>query len=97
MLPRKRRTLLRLHQPTRRVPIHIIRGSDPNITRALLHNNAEDDAFLDTQLGGLDDGVVDTADIFTAVACFQHFGLVEVEDGVKVFPGLLAGEGGGRA
>lgn len=68
MLHQKRRTLLRLHEPPRRVPIHIIWRADAHIARALLHDNSEDNAFLDADLSGFDHGVVDAADVFGAVA-----------------------------
>lgn len=97
MLPRKRRAFLRLHQAPRRVPIHILWGPDPNITRTLLHDDAENDSLLDAELRGFNHGVVDAPDVFVAVARLQHLGLVEVEERVEVFPGVLAGEGGGGA
>ena len=95
MLSRERRTLLSLHQPSSGITILVIRRPNTNVAGAFLHDDAKDHALFNTDFGGLEDGVPDAADVLTAIAGLEHFGLVEVEDGFKVFPGFFAGEGRG--
>ena len=93
----KCRAFLGLHQSARGLSVGIVGSADADIATALLHDDAEDDALLDAELGGVDDGVVDAADVFVAVARLQHRGFVDVEEGGEVFPAGFGGEGGGGA
>lgn len=92
MLPGIPRTARSLHQPGSHHFIHVPRGSDTDVAAGLLHDDAEDDALVDADLGALEDGVPDRADILAGVASLEHFGLVEVEDFFKRLP--LAHGGG---
>jgi hypothetical protein len=62
-----------------------------------LHNDAENDALFNTNLGGLEDGIPDAANVLPAVASLEHLRLVEVEERLKVFPSLLTRKVGGGA
>ena len=97
MLSWKRRTFFSLHKPAGRVSVRVRGRAYAHVTGALLHDDAEDDAFFHAEFGGLEDGVVDATDVLAAVARLEHLGFVGVEDGVEVFPGLFAREGGGWA
>ena len=97
MLSGERRALFSLHEPTGRVTVRVRGRAHAYVTRAFLHDDAEDHALFHAEFGGVEDGVVDTTDILAAVARLEHLGFVSVEDGVEVFPGLFAGEGGGWA
>ena len=72
-------------------------GSNTDIAPTFLHDDAQDYAFLDADLSGFLDGVVDMLDVFAAVACLEHGWLVDVEEGVEVFPSVFTGKGAGGA
>lgn len=58
----------------------------PNIAGAFLHDDGEDHTLLDANLGALEHGVPDAADVFAGVASGEHLRLVEVEDLLERFP-----------
>ncbi len=95
MLPRKPRTPITLHEPRRGVPIAVEGRLNTNVAGALLHDDAEDDALFDANLGALEDGVPDATDIRAGVARREHGRLVGVEDFLKCLPLAHGREVGG--
>lgn len=67
--------------------------TDADIAGALLHDDAENDTWLYTHLGSLNDGIVHELDVTVGIARQLHGRLVDVEQGLEVFPGLLGWEG----
>lgn len=98
MPPAKPRTPLALHQPRVRLAVGILRGLDADVARALLHDDAEDDALVHAlALRTLDHGVPDAADVGGRVAGLRHGVFIGVEDVLEGLPGGFGGEGGGWA
>ena len=97
MPPRKRRALHRLHQPSRRLPIHVTRCANTDIPTALLHDDAKDNARLDADLSGLLDGMVDALNVLVGIAREFHSGFVDAKKMVEVLPCIFVRESGGRA
>lgn len=98
MLAWKPRALFSLHQSSSRFAIVILRAVDTDIATALLHDDAEDYAFLDADvLRSIVDSIKYAANIFAAVAGLQHCRFVNVEERVEVLPGRLGWEGRGWA
>lgn len=95
MAARECRALLGLHQSPCRISILIVRRPDAHVAAALLHDDAEDDALLDAELCGINDGIVDATDVLAGVSRLEHGWLVDIEEGVEVFPGRHGGEGRG--
>lgn len=92
MLARKPWALNSLHQPPSNIPILVPRTIHSNIAPRLLHDDTKDDALFDADLGSVDYGVEDAANILAAVAGLEHGGFVDVEEGVEVLPGGFGGE-----
>lgn len=92
MLARKGGTLLGLHQATGSLSAWVGGSSNANVASALLHDDAEDYALFNPNLGCFEDGIPHAADVLTAVTGAKHLGLVEVEKSLKVFPCFLARE-----
>ena len=92
MLTRKAGTSFGLHQ----AGVVVAGRYDADFAAALLHDDGEDDACFD-EVRILLDGVVDGADVGFGVAGSQQFRLVQVEEGVEVFPRVSRGEVGGWA
>lgn len=86
-----------LHQAGSGVAVVVVGGLDTDVAGALLHDDGEDDALLDTELGTLDDGVPDAADVLAGVTSLLHGGLVGVEDILERLPLVHGREAGGRA
>lgn len=97
MLAWKSRALLGLHQPPSIIVILILRCTDTNVPTALLHDDAQDNALLDANFGSIVDGIENAADVLAAIACSLHRGLIDVEEGNEILPGVFAREGGGGA
>ena len=95
MPSRKPRTPHTLHNPQGRIPIAVLRlvrvcrVADAHVAVRLLHDDAEDDALLDAELGGLGDGDVEAADVVWIVAVVAHGVFIGVEEGGEVFPRVL--------
>ena len=94
----KCRTLLRLHQAPRWIPVIVFRGPHGDIATTFLHDDAQYYARFDTDvLGGILNSVEEVANIFVAVSSQEHGWLVDVEQSVEVFPRRLGRECGGWA
>ena len=65
---------------------------DTDIAMALLHDDGEDDALINTDFGAFLDGVPDAADVFACVARREHGLLVAVEHVLELEPLVDGGE-----
>lgn len=97
MPPGKAGTPITLHQPRSGMTVAVEGGLHADVAGAFLHDDAEDDALLDAELGAFEHGVPDGADVRAGVARGEHGGLVGVEDFFEGFPLAHGGEGGGGA
>ena len=97
MLARKSRATITLHETSSAMTICVDRGADAHIARAFLHDDAEDYALLDAELGALEHGVPNAADVLNRVTGLEHLGLVQVEDLLERLPLFRARKAGGGA
>ena len=95
MPARERWALFCLHQAASRIAIWVGRGTNAHVAPAFLHDDAKNYPLLYTNLGGISNGVIYTAYIFTAIPSLEHRGLVDVEKSVEILPGRLVREGRG--
>ena len=95
MSTRESWAFFRLHQAACWIVVLIPGSTDTDVASAFLHDDAENDTLLHTDLGGVVNGVEDTADVLAAVASLEHSRLVDVEESDEVFPCLLARKGRG--
>ena len=87
-----------LHQAGGAVAVGVDGGAHADVARALLHDDAEDDALVDADLGALEHRVPDGAHVRARVARLEHLGLVGVEDlleGLPLVHGGKVGRGSG--
>lgn len=57
----------------------VIGSADANVASGLSHDDTKNDALFNAYFGRLKYGVVNAADILSAVTCLEHLGLVDFE------------------
>lgn len=83
MLPREAWTTITLHQSSGLTSIWSGGCFDADIATTFLHDHAENDALVDSDLSCLTDGVKYAANIFASVARLEHGWFEDVE---QVYP-----------